>query len=490
MVGASGARMSRWSDADIDRARAARDRWRADPAVFSREVLGFNLWSVQRAIALAVAQHKSVAVASGHKVGKSSLAAVIALWFYVLYPRARVILTAPSNRQVEEVIWHEVKQRVRNAFVPIGGELHDTARGGLRSADGRQVFGFSTDEPDRFSGISGENVLYVVDEGAGVDETIFEALHGNRMGGAKLLMLGNPTSTTGEFFEAFHGKSSSYQTFRVSSLDTPNARAGRTIIPGLAELEMCEQSARDWGVESDAYRTRVEGKFPLQGSDRLFAIDMIENAIARCRAQTLTPDVLRRRLDVGVDVARFGDDESVITMRRGDYVYPQVVISKLDTVAVAQAARSALMGATTYRDLDMPQGHKPRIKVDAIGIGAGVADNLRAAAQGRYVVVDVNSSETAKNDPEKHDNVRTELSFALRDFLRDGGGCPDDQRLVQELKSVRYKFDVRGRYKLLSKDEIKREIKRSPDRADSLALSVYDPPESHDLSRGLWVADL
>jgi hypothetical protein len=151
------------------------------------------------------------AVKSGHKVSKSNTASGMAIYFLCCYPNARVPITSASFLQVRQILWHEIKSIYRACEIagrPIGGVLNSDPQSGLVMEDGRQIFGFSTKEPERAAGISGR-IFYFLDEAAGIAENIFEAIEGNRAGGAKICLFSNPTKTSGTFYEAFHQKTPS-----------------------------------------------------------------------------------------------------------------------------------------------------------------------------------------------------------------------------------------------------------------------------------------
>lgn len=176
----------------------------------------------------------------------------------------------------------------------------------------------------------------------------------------------------------------------------------------------------------------------------------------------------RAALEIGVDVARFGDDDSVIQPRRARVMYPKIVLHGIDTVAI--------YGATKQAAKDLRRGNeRVRIKVDTIGVGAGVADMLRAdeELQAFVDVVDINVSERS-DDETQFPNLRTQIWFALADWFKSGGAMPPNDRTEDELRAPVYGFDVRGRRKVESKDETKKRLHRSPDSADGMCLAVYE----------------
>lgn len=439
-------------------------RWRASPVRFFREVLGIEPWERQRELLETVAAHDRVAVRSGHKVGKSTSAAGLALWWMTCFEESQAILTSASSRQVRAILWREVRALHRRARFPIGGLLHDLPELGLQFEDGRQVSGFSTNEPERFGGIAGRNLLFLLDEASGIPEPIYEALEGNRAGGARVVLLGNPTRTSGTFYEAFHGRRAFYETRHISSEESPNVVAGRIVIPGLATAEWVQERRDEWGAESPLYQVRVAGNFPTQAENAIIALVLVEDATARWED---TP--AEGRLELGVDVARFGDDETVIYPRRGRKAFEPIVLRSMDSIEVAGKVLQIV------RSLRIDDDEKPKVKVDVVGVGAGVADHLKRSPDVETIEVNVAESPTATGqDARGYATLRDQLWFALRDWLKDGGAMPSDPKLEAELVAPTYTFDTRGRVKVEAKPAIKQRLHRSPDRADALALAVYE----------------
>jgi phage terminase large subunit len=446
-------------------------RYQRDPVGFARDVLGMRLWRKQREIlnALAAKRDALVAVRSGHKVGKSRLDAVAAFWFAACFPGARAIMTSASGRQVKDILWREISAIWRKMTVAQRELLgchppHVAPDAGVLWDDGREIKGFTTDDPERMAGYSGENLLFILDEASGIERPIFEAIEGNRAGGTgRVLMTSNPTRTTGEFFDAFHNKRAFYVTFCISSLDSPNVTGEEEPIPGIADPVWCEQMERKYGKTSPLYEIRVLGNFPSQGSNAVIGVAAIEEAKKRGEVM-VEPQWSEARLHLGVDVARFGDDESVITARRGAWTAPPRVVLGFDTVEVAGLALKMA------RELVQPgEGRKPLVKVDGIGVGGGVVDILRRSDE--IEVVEVNVAEVS-DDQDEYPNLRSQLWFGLANWL-DTGAIANDEALEGELAMPSYSFDARGRRVVIGKKEMKQKLGRSPDRAESLMLAVY-----------------
>jgi phage terminase large subunit len=474
--------------------------WRKDPVLFAREVLGIEPWDdptgndSQASFMRAVPGHRRIAWRSGHKVGKSTAFACIALWAFVCFDGARVVFTAPTGRQIEEVTWREVCRlyalAARRGFF-LGGRVYDTWSKGIRGPMGRQIFGIATNDQDRFSGISGAHVFYLVDEGSGVEDPIWEAINGNSAGGAWVITAGNPTRNEGAFFRAFHEEADLWKTMHTSSEWSPNVgelpqaeyiapeqlREAQledlqgTDVPGLASRSWVLEHRLKWHPHEThpLYMIRVRGDFPQQGTENVVSLQHLDAAIERWRNGHDDPET-RHRMHVGLDCARFGDDANVITIVRGDRVVAQHAFGGMDSIQVAGHVRRLVNDARTHLER-VGVREKPLIKVDVIGIGAGVYDQL--ASFDDLEVVGVNVALPPDSEEDSYSNLRTQLWFGVAQWLARGGQCIPDPTLKVELLTTRYRFDTRGRLQVEPKDDIKERLGRSTDRADSLCLAVY-----------------
>lgn len=463
--------------------KADLERWHDNPVLYAREALGIEVWGRQADILRAVAQHPRVAVRSGHKVGKSTSAVILALWWVTTRERARVIMTSSTGRQVRAILWKELRRVYAGSALPVGGTLHKVPDAGLQYEDGREVVGFSTNEPEKMAGFSGPNILFILDEASGIPAEIFEAIEGNRAGGARLVMFSNPTQVVGEFYEAFHAKRHLYHCLRVSSAETPNARGDGPPIPGLATKSWLDEKREEWGEDSPIYAVRVEGEFPRTGTNNVVSIALIEQAVERWRslksedlddeARYKLPAPDDDALHLGVDVGREGDDPSVICPRRGFEVLPLREFRGLDGPDLAGKVLE------TAIELRRP-GERVVVKVDVIGVGSSCYDALRRLVKepGRewLEVVPINVSEAATVAPKKGDpgfcNLRSQMWFGMADWLKAGGVLPEDGKLHGELAAPTYAFDLRGRRQVEGKRETKKRLGRSTDRADAFGLSL------------------
>lgn len=488
-------------------------RWQQDPIGFVHEVLGQGTWAKQDEILLAARDHDRVSVVSGHKVSKSNTAACVALWFYCTFPEGRVVMSSVTARQVDEILWREVRKlrsragrclackaaeelrsKADRAKAPspmpcphsstVDGKMNEQARTGLRAPDYlRQIVGFTAREAEAVAGVSGENLLYILDEASGIPQPIFEAIEGNRAGGARILLFSNPTRTEGEFFESQTSKALKtdkrgrttgfYKTVHVSSEDTPNVRERRKVIPGLATYEWVEEKKREWGVDSALYKVRVQGQFVLNEEGKILSLHELLQAELRWPATAADG-----RLFVGIDPSGPGDagDDSVFAARRGQKVVElHVPTTGLSAEQHVTEALSVIAKHRVDREVAPPV-----LVIDRDGpIGAEIYGLLRAYEDlhaGELVVVGVRGSDRAYRDRQLYDRVRDEVWANLAAWLKAGGALPEDTRLAKELHAPSW-FQPLGSAKLkaTSKKDLRKMLDgRSPDRADAVALSVWE----------------
>lgn len=461
-------------------------RWRENIFAFTQEALGVSVWSGptghqgQADILRAFQDGSWTAVSSGHKTGKSRAVAICGLWWCCTQEGApRFVPTAPTNRQLREVIWKEVRTLYAKATVPLGGRCYETVTGGIRWPSGAELFGVSAKNTEAFAGLSGAKMAIAVDEASGYDERIFEAVMGNLAGGGKLLLTGNPTQNSGTFFEVFNRRLEAWQRIIVSSLNTPNFHGGR--VPGLADPTFAKLAAEMWGENSNRWRVRLEGLFATDTTDTVISLGALEKALLRwaiandCKIDgSGAVDPFSREsapLILGVDVARFGDDDSVIATRRGPLLRIADVVHGQDTDAITHRTRR--VAGLMRRAEEEP----PLANVDVIGVGGGVVDQaVKFPRELRVQGISVGSKAT-QHAPGglEYCNFRTELWFRMAEFLRAQGALCPDPRLEAELLAPRYGYDESGRYKVEPKDETKKRIGRSPDRADAALLTLVEP---------------
>lgn len=447
------------AELELRRRRAGLTRYASDPVAFARDILGLTVWSRQVDILVASQQHSRVVVRAGRKVSKSASIAVLAL--HNAFARGAVtLLTSSSFEQLKGIVWAEIRSLVHRAGLPAHVPLDPKT--GIRTPNGGLIVGRSTNRRENMQGYSGVDALYIGDEASGLPVEIVEALDGNLAGGGRLLLFGNPTLTSGPFYDAFHNNRASWHPLHISSRESPNV-TGEADIPGLATPGWIADTESQYGAESPFVQVHVDGDFPSEGANSIISLALVEAAKARY-AETPAEGVLR----IGVDVAWTGDDSSVLQPVRGNKALAPVALKGMDPTNVAGAV---LELARQLRH----DGEKPVVNVDVIGIGAGVYSNLSRSSDIQAFPINVAEAATSKPAEGGYAKLRDQLWFALRDWLQDGA-IPEHALLEGELLAPTYDFDAQGRYRAERKDAVKQRLRRSTDYADALALAIYRLP--------------
>lgn len=493
-----------------DLPRPVQNRIRNKPIWFANNFLGVQPWQKQKDILHALRDNDYVAVRSCNGSGKTYTAALATLWWLMAHDEAIVITTAPSERQVKQLLWREIRSLYNKNKELIGGKITQTR---LELSNKRYAYGFSTDTADRFQGFHSPNILIVVDEASGLREYLFDPILGCLTSdNSKLLMIGNPLNLSGTFYDAFHKNRAHFATIHISAFDTPafqentegpvggpspfgtkgdaserskiagvctggrgaGARPNDTTAflanrtdhvlarndehpNGIATPKFVENVARQRGTKSVAYMVRVLGDFPEEADDTLIPLRDIEAAARRS-----LPCFEEDEAVMGVDIARYGNDLTVLVVRRG----PQVI----DMVALR---RSGLM-ETAGRIVNMAKDHDVKaVHIDEVGMGAGVLDALKE--RDLENVIGVNGG-TKSDSPERFVNRRAQLYYGLKQrFEDDDIAIPDDAELISQLAALTHTYNARGQLVLETKDKIRRSGHQSPDKADALALAFHKP---------------
>jgi hypothetical protein len=445
------------------------DRYAPSPVLFVREVLGQEpeKWQAEAMDAIA-AGNRRVSIRSGHGVGKSTFASWVSIWYAMTRYTCKVVITAPTSSQLYDALFAELKGQMRK-LPPHLLELWDIKqeRIELKAAPTEVFISARTsraEQPEAMQGVHAEHVLLIADEASGVPEAVFEAAVGSMSGhNAVTLLLGNPTQSTGMFYDTHHRLRDEWWTKRVSAQDVPN-RVSEAFI---------KEVASTYGEQSNAYRVRVLGEFPLADDDAVIPISLLE--AAKIRHIVTSPSA---PMVWGLDVARFGSDRTVLTKRKGPKLHERQQIRRnLDTMQVA--------GWIINEWNETPAHMRPaEICVDSIGLGAGVADRLRELG---LPAIDVNVSE-APAFGEKYVNLRAELWFRGKEWLEKRSASLEhaDGRLIDELAMVKYGFTSNGKIKVESKDDLKKRTRdrSSPDLADSFLLTFAGQGGLHVAGQG------
>lgn len=399
------------------------------------------------------------ATASGHGVGKSALVAWLLLWAMSTFEDTRGVVTANTENQLRTKTWAELSKWHRLLINRHWFKLTATALFSVQPAHEKtwriDAVPWSENNTEAFAGLhnEGRRIIVVFDEASAIPDIIWETTEGALTDANTEIYwfaFGNPTRNTGRFKECFNRFRHRWNTRQVDS---------RTVeITNKAQIA---EWVEDFGEDSDFVRVRVKGIFPRAGSVQFISGEIVEDARKR-EVETLSHEPLI----MGVDVARFGDDRTVLCYRRGrnGACIPWQTFRNLDTMQVA----AKVAEAHTIR--------KPAaIFVDEGGLGAGVVDRLRQLS---VPVTGVNfggkPDRAQTDDGIKVRNKRAEMWAFMRAWLK-GGAIPDDHELAADLTGVEYGFDENQAIQLEKKESMKKRGLASPDLGDALALTFAYP---------------
>ena len=437
----------------IDLLQKRQHYYRADPVLFFQEVIGYTPDEWQTQVARDVARCARVSVRSGQGVGKTSLEAVLLLWFLSCHPYSRVVATAPTRQQLHDVLWAEVAKW--RAGSPLLTKLLAWNKNRV-SVIGQESKWFAVartaGKPENMQGFHAGHMLFIVDEASGVADPVLEAVLGTLSGpNNKLLLCGNPTRTSGIFYDSHTKNRAHYAVRQVSARDC--VRTNPETIRALEE---------SYGRDSNVVRVRVDGEFPTAQDDEFISLALAESAVGRETEEG------GEGVELGVDVARFGDDETVIACKVNGGILPLVTLRGRDlmwttgqTLAICRQLREARGGDVV-------------VKIDDTGLGGGVTDRLKELKTEEgldwLTVVPVNF---AGRSPDRHyGNIATYMWAKTRDLLQSRAlALPDDNALVAQLVTRRYGLNSAGRVVLEKKKEMKARGLPSPDRADAVCLA-------------------
>lgn len=474
-------------------------KYRDDPVGFFTGPLNYFLWSKQREICNALVDYDRVAVKSCHESGKSFTAGGVVGWWIAVHPpgEAIVVTTAPTFPQVRAILWREVNRVHARGGLPGRTNQTEWFIGNELVAFGRKP---EDNSPAAFQGIHARYMLVVIDEACGVNTNLWDAaesLVANE--GAKILAIGNPDDPNTEF-GAICKPGSGYKTITISAFDTPNLTDEEVpddLKRRLISASWVADRKKRWGETSAIYQSKVLGEFPEVSEDTLIPPRYVSAAKDR-ELEEEGPN------ELGVDVARFGRNVTVIYHRRGPVARLQLAVRKRDTMEVAGFVVQAVIetGATV-------------IKVDDAGVGGGVVDRLREMKRERVapnplkdcqiigvnvgrapiarrqdVVVRSAATRSRKEKPKadpilRFSNLKAQLCWELRDRFVDGDIDldPDDEDVQAQACEIRYDINSKGKIVIESKEDVEERLSRmggltgesgSPDHWDALVLAFAD----------------
>ncbi len=403
---------------------------------------------------------RKISIRSGHGTGKTSMLSWIILWWGLFKDDAKIPMTAPAAPQLYDLLlpeirkWRDKLPLQLKKEVDIKSERVDFENGNFAVARTARK-----DQPEALQGFHATNILFIIDEASGIPQNIFEVVEGAlTTDGSFVVMTANPTRVEGYFYDSHHKNRWQWSVYQFNAENSKN----------VSKAWIAEKK-RQYGENSDVYRVRVKGDFPKQSSDAVFSLDKIEDAQQNEQFDSSGAEVW------ALDVADFGDDKSVLVKRKGLHFYE---------VKTKEGADLATLKGWLLYEYNRSVRKPSVIFVDAIGLGSGLPSVCHEA--GLDIVIGVKASHTA-DDSDTYQNKRAEWYYKLEEALEDAK-LPDDDELVGELMAQRYFINTYGKIQLVDKKQIKKDLGRSPDKADAFAISmntmIYDESvyeEEYDL---------
>lgn len=385
-------------------------------------------------------------VASGHGIGKTALISWIILWFMVTRPHPQIVTTANTQPQLTTKTWRELAKwhklsRFSDWFKWTATKFYHQDHPETWFA---AAIPWSVENSEAFAGTHEKHVLMLYDEASKIEDVIWEVSEGAMTTpGSLWIAFGNPTRNTGRFKEIFPGGQHAHR-WNTRQVDSRNAK--------MANLEEIEQWVKDYGEDSDFVRVRVKGEFPRASAMQFIPEDLVVQAMRRevhDGSYSHMPKIL------GVDVARFGDDQSAIVRRQGVVSWRAEKYRELDNMTLA---------GIVVRHIE--EWQPDAVFIDE-GYGQGVIDRLR---QLDYDVIGVNFGGRAI-DKAQYANKRAEMWGKVKQWLAAGGVLAQDREMKADLIGPEYGFNARDAIILERKEDMKKRGLASPDQGDALALT-------------------
>lgn len=442
------------------------------PVEFVEDIIGATPDEEQAKILRSVAANPMTTVRSGHGVGKSTVEAWVVIWFMVTRPFPKIPCTAPTQHQLFDILWAEVSKWLRNNKA-LANELIWTKEKVYMRGYPEEWFAVArtASKPDALQGFHAEDVLYIIDEASGVDDDIFEPVLGAlSTPGAKLLMCGNPTQLSGFFYDSHNKNRASYATFHIDG--RKSSRVSQDFVQTIINM---------YGEDSDVFRVRVAGEFPLQEDDIFIPLSLVEKSIVTEFSPRKNPNLIH----IGCDVARYGDDKTVIGYKIDEKVMFYKKRQGQDTMKTADDI--VMLGEMLVQRYKLTPDNNDFIpvKVDDGGVGGGVVDRLRQIKRNnpeRFWWLEVYPVIFGQRIRHKyyHDSTTYMMSIVkklLQPFDEDTGErkpveliLPDDDDLVAQLSGRKYTLTEASKIKIESKKDVKKRGQPSPDEADCVLL--------------------
>jgi phage terminase large subunit len=434
-------------------ASAYTKRYMNDYPLWAKEILGMDVTPDQRVVADQFINKNFVSAKSGTTTGKTTLLATKALWFMTTRKESKVVCTAPTGHQLEDLLFAEMQAWIRKIKFPLLRNALKVIQGKVYMEGYRDWYIVARTIPkdskdklgDVLAGFHAPWLLFLVDEASGVPDPVFKGIEGSMIQKNTFCILaGNPTRNTGYFFDTHNKYKAEWAGVTLSSIRSP-----------FVDLRFIERMKAIHGEDSDHFRTKVLGEFPRGGSQQLLTIEELYAAFERHK--NIDPASVPGKLVAGLDPAAGKNDYSILTPRKNWYIFDPIRIRHHDT-----------------NDL-ITKGHKivkekgiRELYVEYNGMGIAIYDQFKIKpGYSTYKVV----TNARANDPQAYRNLRSELYSQVRDNIEELALPPNDRYIIEfpEITVLQDKEPLQ----IEDKVSIKNRLGFSPDFADSLMISTF-----------------
>lgn len=455
----------------------------------------FYITDQQYEVLDSVVNHKRTSVVAGRGVGKTGTLSWLVLWWLSMFRNGRVVCFAPSFNQIMSVLWPEISKWLKES--QLAPYFTHTSTKLYLNEDPKNTFGEprTANKEEAAQGLHAKHLLLLIDEATGVDDRIFEVLQGSLTEyNNKIVIMTNPTRTSGFAYDSHHRNKRLWSTIRLNSEESP--------IVDKEWLSGFRSKYISGDYIHDMYKIHVQGLFPSGDPDAFITLDEVDKARYR-KVKKEGP------IEVGVDVARKGDDATVIAVRQGNYVFSAEELGLVrrdettddenlfargqttipEAVDMVYECIEAVRKMTAYEDTI-------RVKVDDTGLGGGVTDILDLDDKHNIEVVPCNFGGRGNKD---YSNEASIMWGIVKENI-DKIHLPADKSLMEELSTRRWEPAKDGRILIEPKKMFKKDFGSSPDRADALVLCFADKENenryiksysiSKDANRNVSSADL
>lgn len=407
---------------------------------------------------------KKMSIVSGRGIGKSSLFAMIIIWFLFCYPQSNIPCTAVTKDQLDDAMWKELAMWLEK-LPPEVKDKFDYSADHLRMKESPKTWfararTASKDRPEALSGVHADWILAIIDEASAIDERVFEMGQGILTSeNAFMIMISNGTRNDGYFHRSHNENKAAYQCLSFNSMESPivNEKYVHSIID-----EYCTGVDPKHYATVTEYRVNVLGLFPKIGvmDDKGYVNLLEEKDITE---EDGPYEFIGHRL-MGVDCSGDGDDKSTWVGR--DRMRADVLGEEQTSTADSIGGRTI----TFAEKIGIEEENYRDIVVDAFGSGHAVGQSVAVMTKGKGRITAINWGEPCEleYDRETYVNQRAEAYWKMRVWLKKGGMIGRHPALRKELLSIRYRR-VGGKIQIESKLEMKKRGVKSPDYADALA---------------------